>query len=582
MNAPGRSPLLPIATSRQTWTQLRRTMRGRWWSLAAVVVVLIIGAALGLVMPATLGRIVDTIIDGGTAGAIWKLGVVMALAVLGEALFTALGLVAASRLFETVLARLRERMVAQALSLRQSVVERAGTGDLVSRASDDVSKVAEAVPRVVPALSGALFTIALTFVGMAALDYRYALAMLVIIPVHVLAVRRYLSAAPSLYRAERAAVAERAEHVLASLRGIDTVLAYRLSDRRNRRILTASWDAVRWAMRTRTVQNAFFGRLNLAEFLGMAAILIVGFTLVGQDAGTVGGATAAMLFFLRLFDPINQLLFVIDVLQSALASLTRIVGVIRAGEDADHTDTAEPSGPGPSDGLVAELRDVTFGYAENAPVLHGVSLSIRAGEKVALVGASGAGKSTLAALIARIHTPVGGTLATSRRTALVTQEVHVFSGTVRDNLTLTRPDATDAQVRAALRLVAAEDDIDALPEGPDTIVGTHGHALAPAQAQQLALARLALLAPTLAVLDEASAEAGSTNAGVLDAATDAVLDGRAALVVAHRLSQAARADRILVMDRGRIVEEGSHAALVASGGQYARLWEAWSSHRRQG
>jgi ATP-binding cassette, subfamily C, bacterial len=202
------------------------------------------------------------------------------------------------------------------------------------------------------------------------------------------------------------------------------------------------------------------------------------------------------------------------------------------------------------------------------------------------VGASGAGKTTLAKLIAGVHRPgtgavhVGGVApAAGTDVVLVTQEVHVFAGTLAEDLRLAAPEATGAELRAALDRVGALAWASRLPNGLDTEVGDGGHALTIAEAQQLAFARLVLADPPVVILDEATAEAGSAGARVLEAAAEAALEGRTALVVAHRLTQAAAADRVIVLSEGRVAESGTHAELVAAGGRYAALWSAWSSQR---
>lgn len=326
--------------------------------------------------------------------------------------------------------------------------------------------------------------------------------------------------------------------------------------------------------------------MHLAEFLGLAGILVIGFWLIGIGESTIGAATTAMLFFLRLFGPINQLLFVIDDLQSALTSLTRIIGVIvfpdtstatAGGGTARHRSGSHgETGPGePCD--VVRLTDVTFDYPDGNRVLEGFDLTIPSGEHLAVVGVSGAGKSTLAAVIAGIHTPRHGDVSVVPDLALITQEVHVFEGSLRENLTLAAPGAEDDELVAALHAVGAASLLRLLPAGLDCAVGGTGHPLTPAQAQQLAIARVVLTDPELAVFDEATAEAGSAHSHVLDQAADAALEGRTALVIAHRLSQAAACDRIIVIDRGRIAESGTHQDLISGDGIYARLWNTWDS-----
>ncbi|MFB9659756.1 ABC transporter ATP-binding protein [Glycomyces mayteni] len=561
---------LPLASAAQVRSEVRLALKGGAWKVVGVVTLLTLGAAAGLATPWALGALVDAVAEDQGAQAIWLLAGAIAAGALFAALFDGLGQVGATRLVERVLASTRERMVARGLALPRAALERAGAGDLVSRAGDDVAVIAEAAPMVVPAVTGSAFTIATTVVGIAVLDWRFAAAALVlVIPVYVVTLRWHRRNAPKIYEAERAAMATRAQHLLASLRGIETVHAFNLSGTHGKRILLASWAVSIWAVRARTVINGFFARINLAEFLGMSSILVVGFLLVREGHGTVGAATTAMLFFLRLFGPINELMFVVDELQSALASMRRIVGVIHA----DEFTAAERAEPGDA---AADAADIRFEYLPGHPVLDGVSLRIGATETVALVGSSGAGKSTLAAIVAGVLDPGAGTVKGTA--ALVTQEVHVFDGTLRENLDLVRPGASDEELIAVLERVGA-DSLLGLPEGLDTGVGDRGTELTPAQAQSLALARIVLLDPPLAVLDEATSEAGSADSAALDHASSAALDGRAGLLVAHRLDQASRADRIVVMEHGRIVEEGTHDALAAADGPYARAWSLWTRGR---
>ena len=564
---------LPIADARTVWREARRSLAGRAWQLAALAAVLTAAAAAGIVSPLALGAVVDGANSGAASGdpaVVWMLGFWMAASILLGALLGAVGVIGASRLIELTLADLRERMVDTAFRLPQSRIERAGTGDLISRAGDDVAVVAEAIPSVVPALAGSFFTIAVTIVGMAVIDPWYALVLLVVVPVHVLAVRGYLRHAPQVYAGERSAMADRAQHLLDSLRGLESVRAYGLAPEHIGRIARVSWAVAGWTMRARAIQNVFFARLNAAEFLGMGGLLVVGFVLVSNGSGSIGGTTAAMLLFLRLFGPINELLFVVDELQSALASLGRIVGVITADPQPQpmRVDTAAAGS--------LRLTAVTHSYVEGHDVLRDVHLELSPGETVAVVGASGAGKSTLAALAAGVHEPVEGHVQRPDSIVLVTQEVHVFDATLRANLTLARAAATDEMVLDALGRVGAARLVSRLAAGLDEPLGSSGTALAPAEAQQLALARVLLADPELVILDEATAEGGSRDADRLDRAATEVGRARTVLIVAHRLSQAATADRVLLMEHGRIHEQGSHAELVAAGGRYARLWRAWS------
>lgn len=569
---PGDADRLPVAPARVVW----RTVLVAWGqpgrTLAPLVVVLGAAAALGTVPALMFGMLVDIIDDESTdVTRIAWLGAGMAAAIVGAAVLDGVAVVWGARLLESSLARMRERMIDSAFALPQDRVERAGSGDLISRAGDDVAVVADAISEAVPAIAISLFTILASVTAMAFVDIWYAVALLATTPIHVLAVRRYLHAAPRVYAAERAAMAVRAQRLLESLYGLGTIRAYGLQGLHAHRIASASWDVVRWSVRAVTVQNAFFARLNLAELIGMSSLLVVSFVLVDGGRSTIGAATAAMLLFLRLFNPINALLFVTDRIQSAYASLARIAGVIDVAPSASPTSSSLP------EASPLAFEGVSFAYANGHTVLNAIDLTVADGEVVAVVGASGAGKSTIAGLAAGIHQPSSGVVRRPpdpREVVLVTQEVYVFAGTLRDNLTISRPEATDDEVVAALSAVGASGLLSADVAGLDVHVGAGGMELTPAQAQLVALARVSLARPQVVILDEPTAEAGSTDAGRLDRAAASVLRGRTGLIVTHRLSQARSADRIVVVDGGCIVERGTHAELVTAGGPYERLVRA--------
>ncbi|GIE29656.1 ABC-type transport system ATPase [Actinoplanes italicus] len=565
---------LPVANGRKTAGEVWRLSRGHRLRLAVVAILGIVSTTVDLIPPVAIGFFIDRVRTGTAGlGTVLTVTAAMALSAALGAAGTAVTIVLATRAYHAILAALREELVARALTLPQHTVERAGTGDLISRSSDDVTAVADAAPAVIPVVTVTAFTIVVSLGGLAALEWPYAVALAVVLPVHVFAMRWYLRTGPRVYRAERAAMSARAQQIVESQRGHATVLGFGLGEQRHRTVMTASWAVAVQALRARTVQSMLNARLNLGECLSLTAVLVTGFVLIGHGASTVGGATTAMLLVLRLLGPVNQLMFVIDTLQSALASLNRMIGVttIAVADTAD-----EP--PAPRDPAHAvRLEDVTFGYGTGPRVLEGITLDIPTGQRVAVVGASGAGKSTLASVIAGIHPPGTGTVARPASTVVITQEIHVFAGTLRDNLTLAAPDATDDQLRAALDTTGAAGLLDLLPDGLDAVIGVGGHPLTDAQAQQLALARLLLTDPDLAILDEATAEAGSTQSGLLDRAADAALAGRTGLVIAHRLTQAAACDRIVVMEHGRITESGTHSGLIAAGGVYAALWSAWEA-----
>jgi ATP-binding cassette, subfamily C, bacterial len=561
--------LLPTADARTTRAAIFTLLRPHRALGALASLVLVAEAVAGLLVPPLLGHLVQLVSDGRSASALTTTVVALLAVTLAEGVLGGVGRVLVARLGEPVLARLRERVVDRVLGLRIGDVERAGSGDVLARVGDDVAHVAVALREAIPAMAGAGLTIGLTIVGLAALDWRLALAGLCAVPIQAWTLRWYLGASNPVYTAQRRAGSGRAQQLLETLGGLPTVRAFGLERAHHGLVEARSQEVLDLSVETVRVQTRFYGRLNAAELVGCAAILVVSFYLVRDGAIDIGAATAAALYFIRLFNPINTLLALVDELQSAGASLARLVGV------AELPNPDDPPRRQTQPGL--RLRGIHHAYVAGREVLHDVDLDIAAGERVALVGESGSGKTTLARLAAGVEPPQQGTVDGPPAT-LVTQEVHVFAGPLADDLRLAAPNATETELRAALDQVGAA-WVDTLPEGLATIVGDGGHRLDATQSQQLALARLVLADRPVAVLDEATAESGSAGARVLEASARAAMDGRTALVVAHRLTQALDCDRIVVLHDGRVVEQGAHDELVAAGGRYAELWAAWATAR---
>ncbi|MFI8817200.1 MULTISPECIES: ABC transporter ATP-binding protein [unclassified Streptomyces] len=579
--------LLPTATGAECLAALRTMLRGHRPLAVGAFTVLVIGTAIGLLTAPLLGHIVDLVVEQRGSHALTLPLVLLIVVALARGAAAAIGSSLVARLGETVLAAVREQFIERALRLPLERVEAAGSGDLVSRVTSDVSMIAKSVRQALPEFTRSALTIVLTLVGLAVLDWRFLLAALLAMPVQVLSVRWYLRRAAPVYAEHRVATGALQHQLLDSVGGVRTVRAFRLGDTHAALLEGRSASARDLALRGLHIVTGFFSRLNLGEFIGLAAMLGTGFLLVDNGSVTIGTATAAALYFHSLFNPINATLFLIDDAQSAGASFARLIGVSKL--------PAERTAPGhgaPVDGSV-KVTALHHAYAAGRPVLCDVALEVHSGERVALVGASGAGKTTLAKVIAGVHEPLSGSIALGgidvrelgpagvrSAVTLISQEVHVFAGPLAEDLRLARPEATDDELRAALGHVGALRWAEALPDGLATVVGEGGHRLTVTQAQHLALARLVLADPPIAILDEATADAGSAGARVLEEAALKALEGRTGLMVAHRLPQAATADRIVVLDEGRVVETGTHDELVAAGGPYAALWAAWSDSRR--
>ncbi|WP_443053735.1 ABC transporter ATP-binding protein [Streptomyces sp. NBC_00670] len=581
-SASASAELLPTATPARTRAAVRELLRPHRGLAAAGLGLMVAATAVGLLTQPLLGRIVDVVTEHRSADALTTPVLALAAVAAVQGVTTALGMSLVSRLGETVLARLRELFVERALSLPLERLERTGSGDLNARVTRDVSRVAEAVRTALPELVRSGLSIVLTVVALAVLDWRFLPAALLAVPVQAHTARWYVRNAVPLYAKERIATGAQQQQLLDSIGGARTVRAHRLQDAHLGRVTARSRGAVELTMRGVRLVLRFYGRLHIAEYVGLAAVLVTGFWLVRSGSVSVGTATAAALYFHSLFGPVNTALVLLDDAQSATAGLARLVGVV----DEPPAPVTRSDDRGAGDPSVV-LSGVVHAYVPGRPVLHGVDLEVRPKERVALVGTTGSGKTTLAKLVAGLHRPQEGKVEVAgvapdesgRTVGLVTQEVHVFAGPLADDLRLARPDASEEELREALTAVGALGWVESLPEGIATVVGDGGHRLTADRAQQLALGRLLLADPPVVVLDEATAEAGSSGARLLDEAAERTLRGRTALVVAHRLSQAATADRVVVLSEGRVVQSGTHDQLRATEGPYADLWAAWSGSR---
>lgn len=565
------SVALPIADQRRVLRAALRLLAADRRTVALMVFLNALAALAALGGPWLLGRIIDAVTGSTTAGRVDRLAIAVAACAVAQLLLSRYALAVGYRFGEHAAARIRETFLQRSLYLPAAVVERVPTGDLTARGTTDVDAVATTLRDVLPEVLIAVVQMLFITVAVVVLSPPLGVSGVLALSGIWFATRWYLRRARDAYLAEGAATSVMADELAATTAGARTIEAFDLQEQRLARGRAAIAETRRTRLATLRLRSVFFPLVELSFVLPVVLVLLVGGPLYFSGSVTLGTVGAAVLYLRQLVGPLNSLILWIEQLQSSGAAFARVEGVAAVVGDRTRA-TRMP------DGDQIEVRAVRYAYDSGPDVLHGVDLTVRPGERLAVVGLSGAGKSTLARLIAGVDRPDAGAVTVGgvpvadlppdelrRQVVLVTQEHHVFRGSLRDNLVVAAPD--DAR-RRALKTVGADwaDDLDAdLGEHPPD----------GGQAQQLALARVLLADPHTVVLDEATALLDPTAARSAERALAAVLHDRTVIAVAHRLQTSHDADRVVVMDGGRIIELGSHDELLRAGGPYAALWRTW-------
>jgi len=559
------------------------------WQLVLALVVLVVSTALRVAGPALIAYGLNTALPQAMQDADWMPTIVIVavylIAGVGGAALIGWYAVVAARLTQAVMLDLRTRIFLHTQRLSLEFHESYTSGRIISRQTSDLDSIRELLDGGLNELVSGVLYGAFTLIALLLLDWQSGVILAIAgIPLYLL-MRWFYRNSQRAYRESRVVSAKVIVKFVETMTGIRAIKAFRKEPRNDEEFGDLSGQYRDVNMRSLRLFGTFEPGMMAVSAFAVAGVLLWGGLRVVDGALLVGTLLAAVLYVRNFFSPLQEVAMFLNSYQSATAALEKVSGVLE--ERPTVPDPARPVDLWKAAGHV-EFRDVVFGYSDERTILPHFSLDIPAGQTIALVGTTGAGKSTLAKLVSRFYDPSRGAVTLDgvdlrelhpkdlrRAIVMVTQEAYLFSGTVADNIALGKPDATFEEIRAAARAVGADAFIERLPDGYDTDVNKRGGRVSAGQRQLISFARAFLADPAVLILDEATASLDIPSERQIQAALQTLLADRTAIIIAHRLSTVSIADRVLVMEHGRIIEDDTPASLIAGTGKFAQLHSAW-------